>query len=91
MFGSVDFYKIFGYKGEATGASEIWKFLLQENIQSGYDFSETDLAALNNILNQGTLSSRIHKTIGPDINSHKLVNVYKKLSECLADNSLFIV
>ncbi len=85
------FLRTFGYKGEVTGASEIWKYLLQENIQSGYDFSETDLAALNNILTQGSLSSRIHKTIGPDINSHKLVNVYKKLSECLANNSLFIV
>ncbi|MDQ3393001.1 MAG: glutamate-cysteine ligase family protein [Bacteroidota bacterium] len=84
-----DYLKTFGYKGESAKVVDLWKYLLQENIQTGYPFSDQDLAVLNIIFDEGTLSSRIQKALGPEIEPNKIIAVYRKLSECLANNSIF--
>jgi len=84
-----DFLNMFGYPGGASKVSDLWKYLLQESIQSGYQFSEIDLSALNNIFKEGTLSTRIQNSVGPEVDQSSIKKVYRKLSDCLSNNSLF--
>lgn len=84
-----NYLKVFGYKKGIAKASYLWKYLLQQNIELGYQFSISDRAALENILEQGTLSTRIQKAIGSEIEQSNLIQVYSKLSDCLINNTLF--
>lgn len=80
-----EYLKLFGLKNRAT-AGEIW-----ENLAKEIEFPDNDLReAVNIILKEGTLSTRILKSINNDFSDGSIVKTYRKLSKCLADNRLFV-
>ncbi|WP_431137047.1 glutamate-cysteine ligase family protein [Psychroserpens mesophilus] len=83
---NLDYTSLFGIKQTST-MQDIWKHLynhVKPNISSEHQ------NAIELILAQGTLSTRILKAIGKDASEKKIKQVYLKLAECLETNQLFV-
>ena len=71
----------FGFKGESASAIELWKFIIDQT-----DFKND---AIEVILKEGSLATRILKAVENDFSESNLRSVYKKLGQCLAKNESF--
>ena len=77
---------LFDLKNDRTTAGQLWRHLYEKvrsSISSEYQ------EALDLILEQGSLSSRILKALGTDFKEPDILRVYTELSDCLAENRLF--
>ena len=81
----MDYLQLFGLK-EATNQQNVWKHLF--NLVKG-TVNESHLEALNTILTQGTLATRILKAIDTDFSEANIKKVYTVLSVCLQKNEVF--
>jgi gamma-glutamyl:cysteine ligase YbdK (ATP-grasp superfamily) len=82
---NLDYLRLFNRKQETT-AGDLWRILFRtvsNDIPS--EFHE----ALQVILEEGTLSTRILKALGPTDDKKRIMEVYTTLGECLAKNELF--
>ena len=69
-----------------TTVKEVWRKLyerVKENIPQNY------WEAIERILENGSLSTRILKALGEDPSEERIVEVYRKLGNCLEENRLF--
>ena len=82
---NLDYLQLFGLK-EATNQQNVWKHLF--NLVKG-TVNESHLEALNTILTQGTLATRILKAIDTDFSEANIKKVYTVLSVCLQKNEVF--
>lgn len=86
---SKDYLSTFGFPGDTAKTSELWRFIwdtLNANTNSLSNWkSEIDV-----ILKEGSLASRIMKSIGPAIEREQVLGVYKKLAGCLDQNKVFL-
>lgn len=82
---NLDYLQLFGLK-EATNQQNVWKHLF--NLVKG-TVNESNLEALNTILTQGTLATRILKAIDTDFSEANIKKVYTDLSVCLQKNEVF--
>jgi gamma-glutamyl:cysteine ligase YbdK (ATP-grasp superfamily) len=82
---NLDYLQLFGLK-EATNQQNVWKHLF--NLVKG-TINESHLEALNTILTQGTLATRILKAIDTDFSEANIKKVYTVLSVCLQKNEVF--
>ena len=76
---------VFDLQQEAT-VREIWSklyFRVREGIP------ETYREAIETILKNGSLSTRILKALGKDPSEERIMEVYRELGKCLEDNRLF--
>lgn len=82
---NIDYLKMFGIHSLVT-TQELWKYLynlVKPNIdKSHYEAIET-------ILTEGTLSTRILKAISNDYSENNIKKVYLELAHCLHENELF--
>lgn len=69
-------------------AGALWYELAQELLTDD-EFSPINNPALNCYLTQGTLSSRIIRTLGKNPEQSQIMAVYKQLSQCLETNTIF--
>ena len=72
---------------ETISVKNIWKHLYglaKENIH------ESHHEAIEIILNEGTLATRILKAIGDDYSEPNIKKVYSKLADCLQENTVFL-
>ncbi|MEW4924297.1 glutamate-cysteine ligase family protein [Algibacter sp. 2305UL17-15] len=82
---NLDYLNVFGLNQETT-AQNTWKHLFNLT-KSKIDTSHFE--ALETILEQGTLSTRILKAIHNDFSENNIKKVYGNLAHCLNDNKLF--
>ncbi|GHC51133.1 glutamate-cysteine ligase family protein [Ulvibacter litoralis] len=80
-----DYLKLFGMKTPAT-VQDVWKHLYQ-TVKSNLHPSHHD--AIELILEEGTLATRLLKAIGTDTSEKHIISVYRQLQECLKTNNLF--
>ena len=72
---------------QACTVQDVWKqlyYLVKPNIQDSHH------AAIEIILEHGTLATRILKAIDKDFSKENIKNTYSKLGRCLQENQLFI-
>jgi carboxylate-amine ligase len=82
---NLDYLELFGLK-EATNQQDVWKHLfnlVKESIDASH------LEALNTILTEGTLATRILKAIDTDFSEANIKKVYAALGVCLQKNEVF--
>lgn len=72
---------------DSTTVQNIWKYLY-EIAKPTIDVSHYE--ALDLILKEGTLATRILKAVNEDYSEKNIKKVYSKLASCLQENSLFI-
>ena len=86
MITNIDFLKNFGITASIT-SQELWRHLyesVKHHINSDYK------NAIEIILTEGTLSTRILKAIDSDFSEKQIKKVYSKLADCLSENIVFI-
>lgn len=83
-----DFARIFLYE-EKVSVGTIWSHILHHLIEKGNTTLEKWKPELDVILKEGNLSSRILKATGPTPSHEKIVEVYRHLADCLAQNKMF--
>lgn len=87
----VDYLKIFKIPdsgGRTAGA--LWKHIAQVLIDSRNSVLEKRSPELDLLLQEGTLSNRMMKALQGDHSVASIQRVYRRLSDCLAHNKLFI-
>lgn len=87
VINSRQYLAVFGMEAKSSTAGELWQHIHRQLRNEG-DLPKRD-AALNVILNRGSLSTRIINTVRGDFSLQSLTTVYKELSACLAENRLF--
>jgi carboxylate-amine ligase len=70
-------------------SGELWSHIMERLIYLGNDALSQWKPELDIILKEGTLSTRIMKYLDGDISSARIVEVYRQLSDCLAQNKMF--
>ncbi|MBS1542330.1 MAG: glutamate--cysteine ligase [Bacteroidetes bacterium] len=80
---------IFDFKSPCT-AGELWKTILDRLIRKGYQSLEKWKPELSIILTEGTLSNRILRSIPSSPSREDLAKTYRRLSECLEQNKMFL-
>ena len=86
-----EYLQIFGFQGHTATVVELWKHITERLIRSGNVAVGTSRQELDVVLTQGTLSQRIVKALGTDQSQENIIAVYKRLSDCLAQNKMFLV
>jgi glutamate---cysteine ligase / carboxylate-amine ligase len=79
-----NYLKIFGYNNNSVTGAGLWAHILM-----ALELKSEDKAVLQNILEKGTLSSRIVKALEGDTSLENIKAVYNKLADCVSTNSLF--
>ena len=79
------YLKLFGIENSAT-VNDVWNHLYQtvkpKLHQSHYE-------AIEVILEEGTLATRLLKAVGNDTSEKHIISVYRQLQDCLKTNNLF--
>jgi carboxylate-amine ligase len=82
---NLDYLELFGLK-ESTTVQDVWKHLYQlakPNIDASH------YEALGTILTEGTLATRILKSVNEDYSEANIKKTYHKLATCLQENKMF--
>ncbi|MEZ4781084.1 MAG: glutamate-cysteine ligase family protein [Flavobacteriaceae bacterium] len=82
---NLEYLKLFNIEDTST-VQNIWKHLYE---LTKPNIHESHHEALNVILTQGTLATRILKAVGNDYSEKNTTKVYKQLAQCLQDNTMF--
>ncbi|MFC0604658.1 glutamate-cysteine ligase family protein [Winogradskyella pulchriflava] len=82
---NLDYLKLFGLKGTAS-ANEVLKHLYK-SVKS--KLHESHYQTIEIILEEGTLATRLMKTIVSNTSETNIINVYGQLKNCLINNKLF--
>ncbi len=86
---SLEYLNIFGI-ATACNAGELWQKIVDRLIASGNTSLEKWKPQLSVILTEGTLSDRIIKSLNGDYSLDMIKRTYRHLSDCLAQNKMFI-
>ena len=80
-----EYLKLFGCEIKST-VSDLWKSIL-----NSVDFGDSKLLeSINIILNEGSLSTRILRSINNNFTKENISDTYHKLARCLNTNSMFV-
>lgn len=85
VISNLEYLELFGIK-ETISVQNIWKHLYnltKPNIHKSHH------EAIETILNQGTLATRIVKALDSDVTPKKIKKVYTELAICLQENKMF--
>jgi len=83
---NMDFLAVFGIS-EAMNANKLWTSIFAEVEQY---MDDSFIPVVTQILEQGTLASRIEKALTPTATEANIALVYEQLAQCLQDNTLFL-
>jgi len=83
------YLKAFGYPEKHASAAELWTYLIEESFCKSAAADRQLMKPLQFILDKGTLSRRILKSVGKKPSQTVLREVYGKLCDCLAGGKLF--
>jgi carboxylate-amine ligase len=83
------YLKALGYPETAATAADVWRHLIGESFAAGGTVDKKLRKALQFILDRGTLSRRILKSLGNKPSYRRLREAYRRLCDCLAGGRLF--
>mgnify|MGYP001042886157 FL=1 len=89
MVKDLDYLKVFGVNEPMT-AGALWKHIFESLIHRGNTVLDKWKPEISIILNDGSLSSRIVKALDKQPTHANVQDVYRKLSDCLGQNKLFL-
>ncbi len=84
-----EYLRAFGYPEKQARAADIWRHLIRECFTADSASDNEIMGPLRLILDRGTLSRRILKSVGEDPSASCLHEVYEELCDCLAQGRLF--
>ncbi|CAN5287818.1 glutamate-cysteine ligase family protein [soil metagenome] len=87
---SSEYPTAFGLEAPCT-AGDLWTHILSQLVDSKNALLEKWEPELSVILRQGNLSERILKSLNRDYRLENIKETYRHLSDCLAQNKIFIV
>ncbi len=90
VFNNGDYLNVFGISRSSATAKEIWQAIVKHLMENGNHTLEKSMPSLSVILNEGTLSERILKSLNGDFSNAALVNVYTQLANCLEENKMYV-
>ncbi len=86
-----EYLKIFNYtEKNKCSAGDLWKYLIKEIKDSFNPNRENWIEVMELILEFGTLSSRIIKSLNKNFSNDNIIQTYRKLSDSLVANKIFI-
>ena len=85
---SKKYLKVFGARNKCT-ANELWQHIFENIVFDSSIISDEELEPIKTILHNGTLATRIKKSLGNDLSHNNIVEVYKQLSYSLISNEMF--
>jgi len=85
-----EYLNAFGFPGTTASMTDLWRHIAQRLARSGSVAITTGMPELEIVLKEGTLSQRIVKALGRDQSRENITVVYKHLSDCLAQNKMFL-
>lgn len=85
-----EYLSIFSFPDKRATATELWQHIWQQVAKKGNVQLGSVQTEMNAIFNHGTLAHRIVKALGNDLRKENIIQVYKALSRCLAENKMFI-
>lgn len=88
---NTEYLSVFGFQGKSATMVELWHHIAERIAPGGNEGVGTWRREIDVILNQGTLSQRIIRTLGKDQSKENITLVYKHLCDCLAQNRMFLV
>ena len=86
-----EYLNVFGFQGRKATVAELWHHITERHMRSGNVAVSTGRRDIDVILQQGTLAQRIVKAVGADPSREKIISVYRRLSDCLSQNKMFLV
>jgi len=81
--------EMFGMRAQMSTAAALWKHLLQWLEAGGENSLAPYRDAFSLILDKGTLSKRLLRTLGSQPSSDALLATYQQLGVCLAENKMY--
>ncbi len=81
------YLRLFGIDSGAISVREIWQVLLGRS-SGAFDVAAHDVLTL--ILSAGCLASRINQALAGDVRRDSLRRVYRRLADCLRQNTVFV-
>ena len=81
-----NYLELFGVKDVST-VQNVWKHLYE---LAKPQIHESHYEAIDVILTEGTLSTRILKAMGNDYSEQHIRKVYSELAQCLEENNMFV-
>ena len=84
------YLNIFGLSEKQATAGELWRHIFERLVGQGNTLEKWK-PELDVIFFEGTLAKRIVNAIGSDVSHTHILQVYRQLCGCLAQNKMFIV
>ena len=85
-----DYLRAFNFPSSSATAGALWKHIVDDLLLNGNIAIKECKPELDVILTNGTLSQRIINALGSDLSRDNMVKVFKKLSDCLEENKMFL-
>jgi carboxylate-amine ligase len=85
-----EYLTLFGLQAKSALASELWRHIFDQLIKNGNMPLKKIEKDLQIIFENGTLAQRIIRSIGNDRSKENVVQVYRRLSDCLSRNEMFL-
>lgn len=80
---------LFGISRASITMGELWQLIAQRLERNGQSLAQWS-PELKILFEEGSLSTRIMKSLGGDNSRERITEVYRRLSDCLAQDKLFI-
>src|SRR5688572_468205 len=90
MLDNEEYLALFDFPSSKALANELWQHILQHLLKKGNLSLERYRKELNVILEDGTLAHRIVRAIDKDQSTENIAGVYRRLSDCLSQNKMFL-
>ena len=87
---NAEYLALFDFTETKSLACELWKHILDLLLKKGNPSLDRYKKELNVILEEGTLAHRIVRAIDNDQSAERIAGVYRRLSECLSQNKMFL-
>ncbi len=84
-----EYLSVFGINTNKMKAIDLWRSIFDQ-LKSDYPFDDNSTKCLQVLFQQGSLSKRILKALKEDYSRNNLTEVYRRLSETLQKNEMFI-
>ena len=84
-----EYNRAFGIATPCT-AGQLWNHILKRLLEKGNSQLENWKPEITVILNEGTLSDRILRSMHTDFSTDNIKKTYRQLADCLAENKMFL-
>ena len=82
---NADYLRVLGVTAASPSAGDVWRALAEQSSRR----VAPHRAALDVILDEGTLASRLLRSVGPNVDAATLLTTYRRLCDCLARGRMF--